>query len=679
MKPQPDSVARRFIATTPGLSATRWLAFALASHPEVFVAHGHFQLDSVVAHNFDQEKEKGDIESLTVGNAAANFYQTHSLTEVFAAYRQLKPEAHAYGNIHSYTLETLMRGVASPEDLEAITVVNVLRHPVCYMDSHSSLVRSAERHPELYQHYLRNVFPSALAQFPELFLIDCSNYREFVAFAVSCLSVCQMAHDFIQTRFRHFRMESLTTDVHALKQFCETLTGLDYSSQRLSSFIQQGPINQHRKRSASTDPWTIYSAWAQWQRDMAFMMIPQTVLDGFEREAYDVGMLRDAGFGREIKRNTTGAVPCLLDRLRSMDEHHQLLDPLTSTGGAEVGLPHVSYGEYNIIELRGKVFGLSRRLGSLNIAGIPSEILRELEARGDCVIANSVEEVKKAILCAKRPNPIAAENGRTGGETDTEEHGQPQIVDEYRGFNIVQLRERIYGLRQSIGPVDLSLENEALSNTYSDQDVIVGTSREGIKARIDTVELSRAVEELNQRLEDTSSRLGVMEHQAAESRKLALQACSDAERAQADIAAIRVSAVDQPPGWFHDWSQEVAKIAEELHQQIQQLAEAMDRITARVDDLSYGPGDPSSPLVIEHYRGFRLVLENGKIRSIPEGTDPTTAMFQTNSPEPELARARIDAYLADQAVLSLKARLAASGLRATLAKWFSKKVPERDH
>ena len=109
-----------------------------------------------------------------------------------------------------------------------------------------------------------------------------------------------MAHDFIQTRFRHFRMESLTTDVHVLKQFCETLTGLDYSSQRLSSFIQQGPINQHRKRSASTDPWTIYSAWAQWQRDMAFMMIPQTVLDGFEREAYDVGMLRDAGFGREI-------------------------------------------------------------------------------------------------------------------------------------------------------------------------------------------------------------------------------------------------------------------------------------------------------------------------------------------------------------------------------------------
>src|SRR5437773_8343295 len=211
MKPQPDSVARRFIATTPGLSATRWLAFALASHPEVFVAHGHFQLDSVVAHNFDQEKEKGDIESLTVGNAAANFYQTHSITEVFAAYRQLKPEAHAYGNIHSYTLETLMRGVASPEDLEAITVVNVLRHPVCYIDSHSSLVRSAERHPELYQHYLRTVFPSALAQFPELFLIDCSSYREFVACAVSCLSVCQTAHDFFQTRFGLFRMESLTT------------------------------------------------------------------------------------------------------------------------------------------------------------------------------------------------------------------------------------------------------------------------------------------------------------------------------------------------------------------------------------------------------------------------------------------------------------------------------------
>src|SRR5438093_3413716 len=192
MNAQPDFAARRFVVTTPGLSATRWLAFALASHPEVFVAHGHFRLDSVASNNLEQEKEKGDLESLTVGNAAANFYRTHSLSEVFTAYRQIRPQARAYGNIHSYTLASLMKCIASPKDLEGTTVVNVLRHPVCYVDSHFSLVRSAERHPELYQHYLQNVFPSALAQFPELFLIDCPDYREFVAFAVSCVSVYQM-------------------------------------------------------------------------------------------------------------------------------------------------------------------------------------------------------------------------------------------------------------------------------------------------------------------------------------------------------------------------------------------------------------------------------------------------------------------------------------------------------
>jgi hypothetical protein len=82
----------RFLVTTPGLSATRWLSFVLASHSGVFVAHGKHPLTQIHG-QFVREKHITDAESLTHGNLAAEFYQYESLDGIFAAYRELMPAA----------------------------------------------------------------------------------------------------------------------------------------------------------------------------------------------------------------------------------------------------------------------------------------------------------------------------------------------------------------------------------------------------------------------------------------------------------------------------------------------------------------------------------------------------------------------------------------------------------
>src|SRR5271154_4878003 len=74
---------RYFLVTSQGVSATRWIAFALASHPRVFAAHGHYAIDSVVARKFEREAAMNDSAPLTLGNEARAFYDDHDINGVF--------------------------------------------------------------------------------------------------------------------------------------------------------------------------------------------------------------------------------------------------------------------------------------------------------------------------------------------------------------------------------------------------------------------------------------------------------------------------------------------------------------------------------------------------------------------------------------------------------------------
>lgn len=379
------STPTRFLVTTPGLSATRWLCFALASHPDVFVAHGKHALDSIVRGQFLREKKSDDLESITLGNLAAKFYAQESLGGIFAAYRTLMPRARAVGNVHAFTIEALMKKVGHPDELAGINILNVLRHPVPYIASHTALVRTAEGHP-FYQHYGHVMFSEALRRYPELLSIECPDYDLFVAFTVSCLSVCHRAGDFAHSQFESVKMEALTTDLGMLQSVCERLTGLAYPTARLEEYIRHGAINTHRKTGSSGDACAVFNAWAPWQKQLVRLMIPSDVIEALSDCGYDVSMLQTAA--------TPDAPPTLADRLRRLGSGQCFL-----TGGQNPAGPDNDWqpqlidegrAGFNIVRYRRRYHVLSQALGEIDLTQATLDRLQSHAARGECFVADSV-------------------------------------------------------------------------------------------------------------------------------------------------------------------------------------------------------------------------------------------------------------------------------------------------
>src|SRR5262249_10804090 len=217
----------------------------------------------------------------------------------------------------------------------------------------------AEKYPTLYQQYVENDFPDALQQFPELFLLPCPDYRDFVAFAVSCLSVASLRLDLSYPGFRHVQMETLTTQVDTLADFCQDLTGLRYEPAVLDNFIRQGAINQHRPGASRQDPHEIYTGWQRWQQDMAHLMIPATVLDWLEGIGYDLSMFRQKYHGG-AEATSQSHVPCLGDYLRALDPRHPLLTFQSQTAPSRIRTLDTEYQGFDLKQLGEKFYAVAR-------------------------------------------------------------------------------------------------------------------------------------------------------------------------------------------------------------------------------------------------------------------------------------------------------------------------------
>jgi hypothetical protein len=430
-----NSSPRFFAVTTPGLSATRWLSYVLAAHPDVYVAHGKHRLDAVVRGDFERSKGSADLDSLVHGNDLFDFYVRASLEEVLLRYQETRPGARALGCVHTYTIESLVRAARRPEVLARLQVRNVVRHPVSYIASHYSLVRSAESHPALYRLYLEQVFPQALEAFPELFLLECPDFRAFLAFAVSCYGVADRIHDACYPGLRHVKMEDLTTSVEILQDSCESLTGLCYSPEMLAEFLQGGAVNRHRSADAIKDPQAVFAGWEPWQQDMAVVMIPGIVLDWLEGIGYDVSMLRAAASRPTAGQRTSSKAPCLGDCLRSLDPQHPLLAWLGRPASSPIRRIEAEFQGFDLVRYRERDYAVARVLGSADLSGLSPEKLRDLEDKGLCLPANSVPELWTAIW------QVVSD--------------VPELLEEQVGFNLIGYRGRVFAVVQSAGALDL--------------------------------------------------------------------------------------------------------------------------------------------------------------------------------------------------------------------------------
>ena len=428
--------ARKFLVTSQGVSATKWLAVALASHPDVFVAHGKHALDAVVSGDLARESRLSDRESIASGNVLAAWYAATSLEEVFAAYARVKPDARAIGSIHSYALHGLIERPDTAASLGGVHVVNVVRHPVTYIASHAALVRKAHVSPDLRRHYETDMLRAALAKVPELALVDCPDLQEFVAFAVSCFSAANLARDLAAPGIGHVRMEELTASLRSLRAWCEAVTGLEYANGPLERLMAGGPLNRHRTSTRPASPDEVFRAWAPWQRDVFTLMLPPSLLDQAESLGYDLSMTREHAAAATPRGGDT---PCLADRL---DDGELWI----AWGDAVVPELIESHAAgFNLVRYRGRVWAVSQQLGPIDVSRVDRQQLQAYRDAGTILLATTVDEARRL---ADRLSPAAAR--------------QPQLIESgYRGFNIVRVGPAVVALAQRIGPVDLSTMTEA--------------------------------------------------------------------------------------------------------------------------------------------------------------------------------------------------------------------------
>ena len=280
----------KFLATSNGLCATRWLSFALATRPDVFVAHGKYPLDSIIGGSVNEEKTKKHSNSLAFGNILDLYYELHGLESVFENYTRYMTEARAVGNVHTYVLRQIDNNIQTKVIEGHINLINVVRHPITYVYSHSMMVSKSKKNPYLHDKYREGLFRNVLEKYPLLVSQKEADADDVFSFTTSCFSLKQMAEDLLLD-FEHMKMEELTCDANKLHHFCTSLTGLEYNTVDLNRIISLGPVNRHRDGNQSNNPVEIYSEWREWQRIVFNEIMEDNLLDAFVTIDYDLSMI----------------------------------------------------------------------------------------------------------------------------------------------------------------------------------------------------------------------------------------------------------------------------------------------------------------------------------------------------------------------------------------------------
>ncbi len=364
-----------------------------------------------------------------------------------------------------------------------------------------------------------------------------------------------------------------------------------------------------------------------------------------------------------------------------------------------------------LISTHGSYAALAKELGAPDVA---AEILAGEDFPPLVFVGGTLDEVRRKV-------EEHGEGRATTKPVDAAPDSSlfPQLVDSHQGFNLVRFKTNVYGLRQSLGEVDVIIGDAVLTARYGDGDVIIGESLDGVKARIDAAEARREVRTLAGDVraftDALRSRLDAMENSQQTGTEIAavreestrttrsLQEFVARTRAGfedlgAALEALRAEAAGKPAG-----SQaEVQRRLDEMQQAVQDVPAILEKVQSQaatdaqdfresveklgfdlqdatqkvlalseqVAEMQYGPGDRQTPRLVEFYRGFRVVRYGRWIYGIRDTLGDVDVLLGDTLLEaqyggedliigesPDGVKARVDALEAERRVQELSARL----------------------
>jgi len=199
----------------------------------------------------------------------------------------------------------------------------------------------------------------------------------------------------------------------------------------------------------------------------------------------------ESPFLHDLRRQMAGTspVPAVESGLRSGEE--QRLDEILRQLDKELTLAEVVHvgvlRGFNLVRWKRLFFGIRQSAGAVDIT-MDEEVLRGRHPAEDLIIAASRRELEVRINAVEDSGAGAARfdpSGRRKTGPD-EVSSVPHLVGSYRDFNLVHYGGRVYGLRQSLGPVDLTASSDQLQR-FRAEDFIVAESEAIVLARIDSL------------------------------------------------------------------------------------------------------------------------------------------------------------------------------------------------
>ncbi len=129
----------------------------------------------------------------------------------------------------------------------------------------------------------------------------------------------------------------------------------------------------------------------------------------------------------------------------SLREMEQVIGEKVFTGSGPILVE--SYQGYNLVRFEERLYALAQRAGPLILPQLSDVELETLQEAGDCVIADSLIEIKRVL--DRRPAEQLPEPPPPNIPWDD---ADPHLVEEgYRGHNIIYFRGAWYGLGQEEG------------------------------------------------------------------------------------------------------------------------------------------------------------------------------------------------------------------------------------
>ena len=280
-----------FIVTTNGHTASKWLSRTLASIEGVACSHGAAHPRVGTLHHREYTNEEKILQM------SGEIRKELPISKILNELTEMYPEKQLLGNVHMYNLRQLQENKISFVSELEFEVVDIVRHPVSFIQSgYFNMISQCEFNPARFEYLVgvkkRNIHK--YEEYAQKFALDLNNV-EILSFMANVMTLKSFEINFNLENFSHrFTMEELTSSVDSFLRFFRIISKgeINTSRKEIQLLLEQNKTNSHNTVKKHTENKDVYLNWKIWQQELFKDVLLETkTREHFEKLGYDFSFI----------------------------------------------------------------------------------------------------------------------------------------------------------------------------------------------------------------------------------------------------------------------------------------------------------------------------------------------------------------------------------------------------